>query len=116
MALETIEELERRAQDLKIQGSCQLGRQAANPILTSLAFLGLMLAAAAFRFPRLAERPMHCDEAVHADRFGLLLERGRVEYSTADFHGPALYYLSLPAAWMAGVTRYTDLSEVVLRA
>ncbi len=36
-SLETIEELERRAQDLKIKGACQLGRQAANPILTSLA-------------------------------------------------------------------------------
>jgi NADH-quinone oxidoreductase subunit F len=36
--LDTIEELERRAQELKRKGSCQMGRQAANPILTALTY------------------------------------------------------------------------------
>ncbi len=59
---------------------------------------------------------MHCDEAVNGDKFGLLLERGRYEYSTADYHGPTLYYLTLAAARIQGITRYVDLNEVTLRS
>jgi NADH-quinone oxidoreductase subunit F len=33
---ETLTELQKRCEDLKLKGSCNLGRQAANPILTSL--------------------------------------------------------------------------------
>lgn len=58
---------------------------------------------------------MHCDEAVHADKFGTLLEQGTYEYSTVDFHGPTLYYLTLLPAWVQGAHRYSDLSEVTLR-
>jgi uncharacterized protein (TIGR03663 family) len=82
----------------------------------ALVFLSLAMVAAAFRFPRLAERPMHCDEAVNADKLGTLLEQGRYEYSTVDCHGPTLYYLSLAAARAQGITRYVDLNEITLRA
>jgi len=58
---------------------------------------------------------MHCDEAVHADKLGTLLEQGRYEYSTADYHGPTLYYVSLAAVRAQGFTRYADLTEVSLR-
>ena len=61
-------------------------------------FLCLVVTAALFRFPLLAVRPMHCDEAVKADKFGILLEQGRYEYSNQDFHGTM------------------NLSEVTLRA
>jgi uncharacterized protein (TIGR03663 family) len=82
----------------------------------AVVFLSLAMVAAAFRFPRLAARPMHCDEAVNADRLGTLLEQGRYEYSTVDFHGPTLYYLTLGAARAQGMARYADLNEVTLRA
>ena len=82
----------------------------------AVVFLALAMVAAAFRFPRLAARPMHCDEAVNADRFGTLLEQGRYEYSTLDFHGPTLQYLTLVAARAKGIARYADLNEVTLRA
>jgi uncharacterized protein (TIGR03663 family) len=79
-------------------------------------FLALALVAAAFRFPRLDARPMHCDEAVHADQLGTLLEQGRYEYSLVDYHGPTLYYLSLAAARAQGIARYADLNEIALRS
>ncbi|MGA2197777.1 MAG: flippase activity-associated protein Agl23 [Bryobacteraceae bacterium] len=82
---------------------------------TAAVFLCLMVAAALFRFPLLAVRPMHCDEAVNADKFGILLEQGRYEYSKQDFHGPTLYYLSLIPAKIQGIRSYIDLSEVTLR-
>src|ERR1039457_2759193 len=87
-----------------------------SPFRTSMIFVGLMLVAAAFRFPFLADRPMHCDEAENGDKFGLLLEHGRFEYSKADYHGPTLYYLTLAAARIQGITHYVDLNEVTLRS
>ncbi|MGA3019256.1 MAG: glycosyltransferase family 39 protein [Bryobacteraceae bacterium] len=82
---------------------------------TAAVFLCLMVTAALFRFPLLAIRPMHCDEAVNADKFGILLEQGRYEYSNQDFHGPTLYYLTLISAKIQGIRSYIDLSEVTLR-
>jgi uncharacterized protein (TIGR03663 family) len=76
----------------------------------------LMLVAAAFRFPLLADRPMHCDEAVNADKFGLLLDHKGFEYSAVDYHGPTLYYLSVISARSRGLTHFADLDEVTLRS
>src|ERR1035441_7629450 len=87
-----------------------------SPFRTAMVFVGLMLVASAFRFPLLADRPMHCDEAVNGDKFGLLLEHGRYEYSTVDFHGPALYYFSLLPSRIQCVMRYVDLNEITLRS
>jgi len=81
----------------------------------ALLFVFPVLLAFLFRFPLLAQRPMHCDEAVHADKFGTLLEQGRYAYSTVDYHGPTLYYMALASAKIQGVVRYTDLSETTLR-
>ena len=80
-----------------------------------LLFLGIALASAPFRFARLAERPMHSDEAVNADRVGTLLDHGRYEYSAVDFHGPTLFYLSALAARVQGAAHYIDLKETTLR-
>jgi len=82
----------------------------------ALLFLALAAIAAVLRFPQLANRPMHADEAVNADKLGTLLEHGSFEYSTADFHGPTLYYLALATVRAAGFKRYADLNEVALRA
>lgn len=86
------------------------------PKFAALLFFAIAAIAAAFRFPQLAARPMHADEAVHADKLGDLLEHGRYQYSTADYHGPTLYYLTLLAARARGIRRYADLDEVTLRA
>jgi len=75
----------------------------------------LLLLAAALRLPDLAARPMHADEAILADRFGTLLEQGACAYDPAHHHGPALLYLTLPAAWLSGARRYVELSEITLR-
>jgi uncharacterized protein (TIGR03663 family) len=79
-------------------------------------FLVPVLLAAALRFPDLAARPMHADEAVHADKFGTLLETGSYVYEPAEFHGPTLYYLTLPSAWIRGERRYVEIDEATLRA
>jgi uncharacterized protein (TIGR03663 family) len=59
---------------------------------------------------------MHADEAVHADKFGTLLEGGGYAYDPAEYHGPTLYYLTLPSAWLQGARRYVEIDEVTLRA
>jgi uncharacterized protein (TIGR03663 family) len=79
-------------------------------------FVAAVLVAAALRFPDLASRPMHADEAVHADKFGTLLEGGGYAYDPAEYHGPTLYYLTLPSAWLQGARRYVEIDEVTLRA
>jgi uncharacterized protein (TIGR03663 family) len=79
-------------------------------------FLAPILLAAALRFPDLASRPMHGDEAVHADKFGTLLEGGGYVYDPSAYHGPTLYYLTLLPAWLQGARRYVEIDEVTLRS
>ena len=69
----------------------------------------------ALRIARLEARPMHHDEANQAVKFGALLERGEYRYDALDHHGPTLYYLSLPAAWMRGQHSLAALDERTLR-
>ena len=45
---------------------------------------------------------MHAAEANQAVKFGGLLERGEYRFDPRDHHGPSLYYLTLPAARVAG--------------
>ena len=77
--------------------------------------LAIFAAALAFRIPELADRPMHADEAVLADKFGGLLENGSFAYDPQDYHGPALAWLTLLPARLAGAHRYADLTETTLR-
>jgi uncharacterized protein (TIGR03663 family) len=79
-------------------------------------FLAPILMAAALRLPDLASRPMHSDEAVHAEKFGALLEGRGYAYDPAEHHGPTLYYLALVPAWLRGESRYVDIDEVTLRS
>ena len=79
-------------------------------------FLALAGLAAALRFPALAARPMHADEAIHADKFGSLLEGGGYAYDPSEYHGPTLYYLTLLPAWLQGRGRYVEIDEATLRA
>ncbi len=79
------------------------------------AFAGIVVVAAALRLPGLDLRPMHADEAVHAAKFGKLLEQGRYEYDPKEYHGPTLNYLTLIPARIRGTARYADLDEATLR-
>jgi uncharacterized protein (TIGR03663 family) len=58
---------------------------------------------------------MHTDEAVHADKFGTLLEEGRYKYEPHEYHGPTLNYFTLPAAWLSSAHAYTEISEITVR-
>ncbi len=80
------------------------------------AFAAMVFLAAALRLPSLEHRPMHADEAVHAAKFGALLEQGLYKYDPTEYHGPTLYYFTLIPARLAGVTRYAELNEVILRS
>jgi uncharacterized protein (TIGR03663 family) len=78
-------------------------------------FLCAVLGALLFRLVRLDVRPMHHDEANQAVKFGDLLERGEYRFDPKDHHGPSLYFLTLPAAWVAGTRSLAGLDETTLR-
>jgi uncharacterized protein (TIGR03663 family) len=84
-----------------------------------LAFGALIAAAVAialaYRLPRLDERPMHTDEAVHAWKFNELWTQGKYEYDPEDYHGPTLYFATLPVMWLSGAATYADASEATFR-
>lgn len=77
--------------------------------------LGATILGAALRLPRLAQRPMHGDEAIHAQKFGRLLEQGTYAYDPNEYHGPALNYLSLVPAWLSSAKKLTQVTEFTLR-
>ena len=77
--------------------------------------LAATILALGLRLTRLQQRPMHGDEAVHADKFGTLLEEGTYEYDPNEYHGPTLNYLTLIPAWLTGATNLTQVTEVTLR-
>ncbi|HOV76463.1 MAG TPA: glycosyltransferase family 39 protein, partial [Sedimentisphaerales bacterium] len=60
-------------------------------------------------------RPMHTDEAVHADKYRLLLETGLYEYDPHEYHGPTLNYATRIAARLQGARTYAEVTESTLR-
>lgn len=72
--------------------------------------LGLLL-----RLPRLSERPMHTDEAVHGIKFGSLLENNEYRYDPYEYHGPTLNYFTLIPAYLGSATKITEVTESTLR-
>jgi uncharacterized protein (TIGR03663 family) len=77
--------------------------------------LAATIVALALRLPRLHQRPMHGDEAVHADKFGSLLQERCYEYDPYEYHGPTLNYLTLVPAWLAGAKNLTQVNEFMVR-
>lgn len=84
-------------------------------VALALALAVAIVVAASVRLPHLSVRPMHCDEAVHAIKFGDLLERGEYRYDPYEYHGPTLNYCTLPVAWLTGSRRLADVAETQLR-
>jgi uncharacterized protein (TIGR03663 family) len=74
-----------------------------------------MLATAIGRMYHIDHRPMHTDEAVHGVKFIELLEHGFYKYDPHEYHGPTLYYLTLPVALLCGRTTAAELDETTLR-
>ncbi|MDH7570022.1 MAG: phospholipid carrier-dependent glycosyltransferase, partial [Armatimonadota bacterium] len=81
------------------------------PVLLLLVAAGAL----ALRLPRLGDRPMHGDEAVHAARFQQLWEEHAYAYDPNEFHGPTLYYATLPIVWVQGAHRLGETTESTFR-
>ena len=96
--------------------SAGTGHDAAARAAFAGAVLALLALALAFRLARADARPVHHDEANQAVKFGELLETGDYRYDRHDHHGPTLYYLTLPAAWLRGQRTLASLDERTLRA
>lgn len=75
----------------------------------------VLFSALLVRTLELEERPMHVDEAVHAVKFGELLENGSYKYDPVEYHGPTLNYLSLISAFFLGETELKQVDETTLR-
>ncbi|MBN1480157.1 TIGR03663 family protein [candidate division KSB1 bacterium] len=80
-----------------------------------VAFAAIVILALALRLPKLAQRPMHTDEAVHAVKFAQLLEQHTYHYNPFEFHGPKLVYATLISAWLQGQKTFADVTEQTLR-
>ncbi|NOR13202.1 MAG: TIGR03663 family protein [Candidatus Aminicenantes bacterium] len=65
--------------------------------------------------PRLAQRPMHTDEAVHAIKFGALLEENKYRYDPHEYHGPALNYFTLIPSLTVSPKKLAEIDERTLR-
>ncbi|MCJ7697427.1 MAG: TIGR03663 family protein, partial [Thermoplasmata archaeon] len=78
-------------------------------------FFIIIIAGILLRLPRLSERPMHTDEAVHAIKFGFLLENNNYQYDPQEYHGPTLNYFTLIPAWLRSETKITEVNESTLR-
>jgi uncharacterized protein (TIGR03663 family) len=88
-----------------------MDKKAATILLFTLVFSGGVF----FRLWRLNDRPMHTDEAVHAEKFAALLVDDHYRYDPNEFHGPTLNYFTLLSAWLRGETAYDQISETTLR-
>lgn len=58
---------------------------------------------------------MHTDEAVHAVKFGALLEDGVYRYDNSEYHGPTLNYFTLIPAWAESARQLSEVDETTLR-
>ncbi len=71
--------------------------------------------ALAFRLHKLESRPFHTDEAVQAVKAGELYDRGQYIYNPFEFHGPSLYYCTLPVLKLSGAKNFADAGDTAFR-
>ena len=86
-------------------------QEKASRVLAAVLVVAIAAGAFAFRVPRLEQRPMHTDEAVHAAKAGILLETGVYTYDPLEYHGPTIYYAALPFIWASGARTLAETSE-----
>jgi uncharacterized protein (TIGR03663 family) len=82
-------------------------------LVIALSFVTLV--ALLLRLPGLDRRPMHHDEANQAVRAGLLQETGLYRYDPEDHHGPTLYYITAPFAWLHSGRAFAATTETTFR-
>ena len=68
--------------------------------------IAVLLAAALLRLYALEVKPLHHDEGVNGYFLTNLLRKGSYSYDPANYHGPTLYYLTLPLAAVAGLSTF----------
>jgi uncharacterized protein (TIGR03663 family) len=78
-------------------------------------FVIVAAGALAIRLPQLDRRPLHTDESVHTLKFQELLEAGRYVYNPDEFHGPSLYYFTLPFVWLSSARTFAQTTEIHYR-
>lgn len=64
---------------------------------------------------QLDNRPLHTDEAVHAVKFGELLEEGSYTYDPIEYHGPTLNYFTLVSTSLFGEETLQNINEITIR-
>lgn len=74
----------------------------------------ILLAAAAVRLYAPDLKPMHHDEGVNGHFLTNLLRQGTYRYDPNNYHGPTLYYLSLPVVALFGLTTFAVRFVTVL--
>ncbi|HEX6626090.1 MAG TPA: flippase activity-associated protein Agl23, partial [Pyrinomonadaceae bacterium] len=70
------------------------------------AALAVVFAAALLRLVVLELKPMHHDEGVNGFFLTTLLKQGIYRYDPANYHGPVLYYLTLPSVAILGLNTF----------
>jgi uncharacterized protein (TIGR03663 family) len=80
-----------------------------------LALLLSFAGALALRVPKLDTRPLHNDEAVNAVKVAELWQHGRYVYDPDEYHGPSLYYATLPFLWLSGARNPGEIGDTTLR-
>jgi uncharacterized protein (TIGR03663 family) len=78
-------------------------------------WVAVVIGACVLRVAQLSQRPLHTDEAVHAQKLGDLLGPKGYEYDLNEYHGPTLNYFSLLLAKLRGQHTYASLDEATLR-
>jgi uncharacterized protein (TIGR03663 family) len=68
----------------------------------------VLVAAAALRLVALNMKPMHHDEGVNGFFLMNLLRQGTYHYDPSNYHGPTLYFITLPLAYIADNLRVLD--------
>jgi uncharacterized protein (TIGR03663 family) len=68
----------------------------------------VLIAAAALRLAALNMKPMHHDEGVNGFFLMNLLRQGVYHYDPSNYHGPTLYFITLPLAFVAERLHFLD--------
>ncbi|HEV3468403.1 MAG TPA: flippase activity-associated protein Agl23 [Pyrinomonadaceae bacterium] len=72
----------------------------------TIASLAVLAAATLFRLYALELKPMHHDEGVNGFFLTNLIRQGVYKYDPTNYHGPTLYYLSLPPVALFGLSTF----------
>ncbi|HEY0173729.1 MAG TPA: flippase activity-associated protein Agl23, partial [Pyrinomonadaceae bacterium] len=78
----------------------------ASPRAWVYAGVAVLLAAAALRLYALELKPLHHDEGVNGFFLSNLLLKNSYKYDPANYHGPTLYYLTLPFVAVTGLKTF----------